>query len=156
MNANTNKWHDNYIQHLIMSILLGGAISSLIFVILSRFFFFPIFVFYLAGIIIWAVLTYNAFNYDDGFKKFCIYKAFLIDQKIVKKVVENVLDKKNLPHTQTKYGFLLGSVEIRIGNGGRQGTIIAIGPNRGSNRPLVKSLTKKIEEAFLPQGLNQS
>ena len=153
---NTNmKWQENYIQHLTISFLFSGAISALIFVILSRFLSLPLFAFYLGGVILWLSITYTIFNHD-GFKKSCTYKGFLTEVKTAKRVVENVLNSKNLPYTQTNRGFILDTIEIRIGYGGRQGTIIAIGPYQGSNRPIVESLKKKIDEAFLPQGLNLS
>lgn len=159
MNAST-RWQESYNQHLINAIVIGGAISSLIFVMLSRYLPIPYFFVYLGVFILWIVITYTVFNYGDGFKKSCTYKFFLTEEKIAKKVVENVLNSKNLPYTTTDQGFILDSIEIRIGTGAinrgaTRGAIIALAPYQGSNQPIIASLTKKIDEAFLPQGLNQ-
>lgn len=115
---------------------------------------------------VWGVVAWVAFKKAGYFNQTAISKFFLVDESTARQVVANVLSSKTWPFEQTEKGFQLDTVTIRIsagvlgggwsGSGRFKGTLVAIGPNRGHNRLLIDSLIEKIDEAFLPRGVDTS
>lgn len=160
MNANINKWRENYSTILSISIIAGLVISFFSYLFLGEKTEIPTFILFCGMIFLSALIAYILFNLATDFAKKSTVKFFLVDVDIAQQVILNVLDAKNIPYTLTEKEIQLDSIQIRVGKGALNrgaitGTFIAIGPYQGSNRLLVESLKKKIDEAFMPQGLNR-
>ncbi|RMG99103.1 MAG: hypothetical protein D6706_06075 [Chloroflexi bacterium] len=99
--------------------------------------------------VVWAA-------YSD--KKDMICKQFYVPPVVANKVVRTVLDEKGVPYTPRGYVLYLADdmqiiIESTTHRGLGQIATVWIGPETPETLPMIRSLRRKLDEAFLPRGL---
>lgn len=159
MKMSKNPWRTYTFQILFVSAIIGFSCACVIWAFIDSYdddyrLYAGVITFVLSGAVTWAV-----FKSFGNFKRTAVVRFVMTDEATARRVVANVLSSKTWPFKQTEKGFQLDTVTIRIGAAddgrGIHGAVVAIGPYRGNNRLLIDSLKEKIDEAFLPRGLEQ-
>jgi hypothetical protein len=91
-----------------------------------------------------------------------LMKLFFVRPEAAIEVIEGVLGQKGVPFQEINRRYLWSATKIyQLDNGltvnvrrnYKQGVIVEVGPISKDNRPLIRNLQAKIDDAFAPRGL---